>query len=399
MNAQCGNTYPYPQFGKVGINKTVPTKAFHVHGYPENCKDPAIRISYGNDDNTQFYYSHLAIKSPDNELYSSFATEKDFILQNAFNAEDLIITTRSDSGRIRFGTTPVQNPSGTLADIERMTILPMGHIGMWTQYPMEVLQIGQKMTFHICGQHAGTDFLGFNKFVRDVGVPPNAVAHYYRIQQGAAGSLEFSNDYINHDYFIDLALNGYGATANDEISYSESTGGWSGMRIKLDANNFAHFGIGSVPGSGRLLVRGFGNSSSAYSLSVINSSQNQLFLVRDDGNVGIGVSNPAQKLVVDGTICAKEVRVSLSGSPCWSDFVFDKDYKLMPLDELEKHIKQNKHLPGIPSSAEVESEGVVLGEMQAKLLTKIEELTLYLIELKKENEKMKSEINKLKGGQ
>lgn len=111
------------------------------------------------------------------------------------------------------------------------------------------------------------------------------------------------------------------------------------------------------------------------------------------GNVGIGTSGPAPsyKLSVNGKIRAKEVVVETN----WSDFVFADDYKLMPLDELEKNIKQNRHLPGIPSEKEVTENGVGLGEMQAKLLQKIEELTLYVIELKKENERLRQRVGLL----
>ena len=70
---------------------------------------------------------------------------------------------------------------------------------------------------------------------------------------------------------------------------------------------------------------------------------------------------------------------------------FEDKYKLSPLNEVEKFIKRNGHLPGIPSAAEVEKEGVELGSMDAKLLQKIEELTLYMIELKKENDRIAKE--------
>ncbi len=114
-------------------------------------------------------------------------------------------------------------------------------------------------------------------------------------------------------------------------------------------------------------------------------------------NVGIGVENPQEKLVVDGTICAKEMRVSLSGAPCWSDHVFGQNYNLRTIDEVEQFIKNNKHLPDIPSVNEVEANGIELGVMQAKLLKKIEELTLYVIELKKDNEQLKKEVKQIKG--
>jgi hypothetical protein len=74
----------------------------------------------------------------------------------------------------------------------------------------------------------------------------------------------------------------------------------------------------------------------------------------------------------------------------WADDVFAEDYKLMPLNELDGYIKNNKHLPGIPSEAEVKSNGLSVGDSDAQLLRKIEELTLYTLQLKKEIEELKS---------
>lgn len=108
------------------------------------------------------------------------------------------------------------------------------------------------------------------------------------------------------------------------------------------------------------------------------------------GNVGIGTDNPKNKLEVAGIIRATEVKVEAMP---WADFVFDKEYKLRSLEELENHINKHKHLPDIPSEVEVNENGVSLGEMQAKLLQKIEELTLYVIELKKENIEIKKQLN------
>jgi len=113
----------------------------------------------------------------------------------------------------------------------------------------------------------------------------------------------------------------------------------------------------------------------------------------ENGNVCIGVAvDNGYKLAVNGTIHAKEVKVDLSD---WSDFVFNEDYHLKPLNEIEEFIKINKHLPEIPSAKEVEANGVALGEMQAKLLQKVEELTLYMIELKKENDTIKKKLAEL----
>jgi hypothetical protein len=112
-----------------------------------------------------------------------------------------------------------------------------------------------------------------------------------------------------------------------------------------------------------------------------------------NGNVGIGTTNPTHKLAVNGTIKAKEVIVETTG---WSDYVFADDYALAPLSEVETHIKTNKHLPGIPSAAQISEQGISVGDMQAKLLAKIEELTLHQIAQEKRLSDQSREISGLK---
>jgi hypothetical protein len=113
-----------------------------------------------------------------------------------------------------------------------------------------------------------------------------------------------------------------------------------------------------------------------------------------DGNVGIGTVNvPANcKLGVKGSVYAWEYVCTLTG---WPDYVFDKKYELLPLNELEKYITKEKHLPSIPSATEVDKDGVKLGEMNALLLQKIEELTLYMIELNKANQALQQKVETL----
>ena len=121
---------------------------------------------------------------------------------------------------------------------------------------------------------------------------------------------------------------------------------------------------------------------------LIHSSGNSYF---NGGNVGIGTDNPIHKLDVNGVIRAKEIKVEAD----WADFVFDKDYKLPTLQEVETHINEYKHLPNIPSEKQVKEEGVNIGEMQAKLLQKIEELTLYVIEQDKTINEQNRRMNEL----
>ena len=150
-----------------------------------------------------------------------------------------------------------------------------------------------------------------------------------------------------------------------------------------------------------------------------SNANNYLVLQPSWGNTGIGTYTPNAKfhlngaqligtnsariatgysLSVDGKIMSEESTVLPSGS--WPDYVFEKSYQLMPLEELEQLIQQQKHLPNIPPAAVMEKKGIDLGDMNRRLIEKVEELTLYLIELKKENKSMNERLNKLenKGG-
>lgn len=119
------------------------------------------------------------------------------------------------------------------------------------------------------------------------------------------------------------------------------------------------------------------------------------------GNVGIGTENPDAKLAVNGTIHSKEVKVDLNVPA--PDYVFANDYNLRSLKEVETYVKENSHLPEIPSAKEFEKNGIQLAEMNMVLLKKIEELTLYAIEqnkrldkIEKENKDLKNQIGSIK---
>jgi hypothetical protein len=138
-------------------------------------------------------------------------------------------------------------------------------------------------------------------------------------------------------------------------------------------------------------MAGVGNRLEFWTNTSTNSGIAERMRIDDKGYVGIGTTVPTEMLSVKGNVKAQKMIVTQTG---WSDYVFDSFYHLKPLTEVEQFINKNKHLPDIPSAKEVEEKGISVGDNQALLLKKIEELTLYMIEMKKENEVMKKETKK-----
>lgn len=127
------------------------------------------------------------------------------------------------------------------------------------------------------------------------------------------------------------------------------------------------------------------------------------FRVDGDGRTYIGFDRPntysnrlKYMLWVDGAITCTKVKVQLTSASDWADYVFDKDYQLMPIKEIDQFVNQNHHLPNMPSAQElVDNEGVELLEITTKQQEKIEELFLYVIQLNKENDALKVRLSKL----
>ncbi|APZ47805.1 hypothetical protein BW723_16540 [Polaribacter reichenbachii] len=144
---------------------------------------------------------------------------------------------------------------------------------------------------------------------------------------------------------------------------------------------------------------GVGINAIGGDLDIIKSwNRNTILATKSDGtslgNVGIGTINPDMKLTVNGSVHAKEVKIDLNiPAP---DYVFKKSYRLIDLEELENFIKENNHLPEIPSAKEFEKNGIMLAKMDMDLLKKIEELTLYTIAQEKKIEKVEKENESLK---
>jgi hypothetical protein len=130
-------------------------------------------------------------------------------------------------------------------------------------------------------------------------------------------------------------------------------------------------------GSGALRIKN--NQQNKIIVGAGDEWGNQNVIINPDGgNLGVGTNNPTEKLSVNGNIRAKKLIVTQNG---WPDYVFAKNYKLRPIHEVANFIATNKHLPDMPSAKDVEEKGLDIGKTQAALLKKIEELTLYIINL------------------
>ena len=156
--------------------------------------------------------------------------------------------------------------------------------------------------------------------------------------------------------------------------------------IKLNTNGTAYFSTYVAIGSG-IHFNADGGASFSNNVS-INSNNIRLY---SDGSASfsnhVSIGNGFY-CSSDGSLKVKSLRVTLTD---WSDFVFDDGYNLRPLGEVERYIEANRHLPDIPSAQEVEENGVDVGEMNKLLLQKVEELTLYIIDLQKQIDELKSE--------
>jgi hypothetical protein len=225
-----------------------------------------------------------------------------------------------------------------------------------------------------------------------------AISAFFELFNGSGNLIYWINELgtgrISGSYYVDGNL---GVGTNTPTTRFQILGG---SDVSLTTNGFAQFGATNgwnlILDDNEIMAR---NNGLANDLLIQQDAGNILMCGLEQGRVGIGVQLAANlptgyMLAVDGKIIGEELRIQNSNN--WPDYVFGEHYELMSLDELKNSISIHKHLPNIPSAEVVQQEGILVGDMQKRMMEKIEELTLYILELNDVNKQQQSEIEQLK---
>ncbi len=288
----------------------------------------------------------------------------------------------------------------TIVHAQNNTFPSSGNVGIGTTTPAEKLHINGSVRGNI---GSGALRIKSSTGYIDIGAQNTSWAHIYTdrpniifnkdVYTSTNAFSSYSDDLIFKTkgverLRIDDLYGNVGIGTTTPVSKLEVNGD-----ISLFRNNKIKF-LTAVGGQDRAYIRSSNGENGDYNslIFAIGDGNESMIIKANDGNVGIGTKTPDAKLAVNGDIHAKEVKLDLVG---WPDYVFEEDYELSSLTEVEQHIQEKGHLPNIPSATEIEKNGAKLGEINKKLLEKIEELTLYTIAQEKKLTDQEERIKKL----
>lgn len=370
----------------LGAGSNVPT----LYISPQNTENRTGRVAIGNVTSPSAKL-HIAGDGVENAdiLLASTGTNKSVI---QFRSSNNNITVGSDNV-MKFNAPNMQfYPTGQMAVNGAFKVTGNVILSGLAGTSTKILTVGTN------GQLSSTDYSAIGDNLGNHTASQNINLNGKKIVNGTSGAggifvstggkVRIGTGTTSPAY--DLEVNGTTVSANLRISGLASTTqkiltvGTGGQVSSTDVSTFAD-NMGNHTASQNINLNG-------NKLVGSTASTNGLF-VGTNGNVriGAGSGNPGNALEVNGVVRSKEVLVEISG---WSDFVFEKNYKLMSLADVEQFVNQYGHLPDVPSAHEVEKNGIELGEMNALLLQKIEEMTLHLIEMEKRIEELETQNNK-----
>ncbi|WP_299158460.1 hypothetical protein [uncultured Tenacibaculum sp.] len=286
-----------------------------------------------------------------------------------------------------------------------------GKVGIGTTNPSERLDIeGEGITRMKLKTNSTTDMTGIIfQGARSTGLTSSHFIvtdgpSHYGLKMNADEYLKFQTNGVDRMFIESGGDIGIGTTNPDaklhitDSGLSSVTSFQINNRFKFRGDGVFSWGANSDYGflswdTGKAIIAGRSDNNLSF-----QTSGTEKMVIKTNGDIGIGTNDTfGYKLAVNGRIGAKEVKVEVSSQ--WPDYVFTNTYKLPTLKEVEKHIQEKGHLKDIPSAKEViENKGIELGEMNRKLLQKIEELTLYTIQQEKkikELEKDRKRLNRL----
>ena len=374
--------YNSPISGKVGIGTPTPSEKLEVIG---NIKLSGNIITTGANSSLNINDLHVLNKievgssiwlggtnsgSATNDIF----TDNDHLYINCNSAHHFNTLLNSNGGKVGIGstTTPIQTldvhggmhiSNGIIQKGGLSAVTTTGDLGLYS-----------------LDQYSYMRFVTNNKPILFFTDLTNGIASS---GSGSVFAIEPSGNIgIGTDYPISL----FGNSSDSKVLHIKST--IPTIRLEDDfvetgTTSKTDFEITATNGAGRLIS----SNSVAIFLDADNNETDEAFRIIKNNNSLSGAAVELFKVNEQGIASARGVKVTMGSFP---DYVFDKNYSLKSLKEIEEYIYRNRHLPGIPSCDDVKRGGLDLGEMQSKLVEKIEELTLYMIDLQKQIEKLKS---------